>query len=226
MQHLLFLLACRKGCATYCLSFPSGPTAVAVYLRARWSLGVVQIRYIFAGEGSDQLCGRVACGLPINNVHFSVLPPHFKSTFEISEKEWVEMYCCYEDLPISFKQCMPMLLASLVYHKSWIAENLHPNHPFFHTYIWRGGILDELKNEVVLGYDVCQFTGERNKILTYLRRLNPISVQTETGLKATGIPGTVETLVQVNNVGESVQRTMVKIDESQQFITETIRGNC
>jgi hypothetical protein len=33
-------------------------SAVAVYLRAGWSLGNVQDRYIFSGAGSDQVVGR------------------------------------------------------------------------------------------------------------------------------------------------------------------------
>lgn len=41
-------------------------SAVQVYLRAGWSLGNVQDRYIFAGPGGDQLVGRAVCGLPID----------------------------------------------------------------------------------------------------------------------------------------------------------------
>jgi hypothetical protein len=105
-MHYLFV-AHRKGVVTYILSFPGGPSAIAAYLRARWSLGNVQHRYIFEGEGSDQLCGRTAVGLPLHSVDFTILPPHFPSTFVISQHQWEEMYAPYRRLPVGFKQCMP-----------------------------------------------------------------------------------------------------------------------
>jgi hypothetical protein len=65
----------RKGAVTHSLSFPGGPSVVAAYLRAGWSLGNVQQRYIFEGEGSDQFLGRVAAGLSLTEEAFTVLPP-------------------------------------------------------------------------------------------------------------------------------------------------------
>jgi len=56
---------------------PGGPTAIAIYLRAGWSLGNVQQRYILAGDGGDQVCGRAATGLKITDPSFAALPPHF-----------------------------------------------------------------------------------------------------------------------------------------------------
>ena len=66
----------RKGAASYLLGF-FFISAVNVYLRAGWSLGNVQDRYIFAGAGGDQIVGRAASGLPVNDLRFAVLPPHF-----------------------------------------------------------------------------------------------------------------------------------------------------
>ena len=54
-------------------------SAVNVYLRAGWSLGNVQDRYIFAGAGGDQIVGRAAAELPIKDMLFAVLPPHFSN---------------------------------------------------------------------------------------------------------------------------------------------------
>ncbi len=45
----------RKGAPTFALSMPGGPSPVSVFLRAGWSLGNVKDRYIFEGEGSDQV---------------------------------------------------------------------------------------------------------------------------------------------------------------------------
>ena len=47
----------RKGAASYCSGMMNGPSMVQVFLRAGWSLGNVQDRYLFAGAGGDQLTG-------------------------------------------------------------------------------------------------------------------------------------------------------------------------
>ena len=67
----------RKGIATFLSGTRGGPTAIAIYLRAGWSLGLVQSRYILEGEGGDQVCGRAATGLPLTDTSFANLPAHF-----------------------------------------------------------------------------------------------------------------------------------------------------
>lgn len=62
-------------------------SAVNVYLRAGWSLDNVQDRYIFAGAGGDQIVGRAASGLPITDLRFAVLPPHFST--EDLDTTWI-----------------------------------------------------------------------------------------------------------------------------------------
>jgi hypothetical protein len=74
----------RKGVASFVTSIPGGPTVISVYLRAGWSLGPVQSRYILEGEGGDQLCGRAATGLPVTDAIFSSLPPHFITTINVN----------------------------------------------------------------------------------------------------------------------------------------------
>ena len=44
----------RKGIVTYLSSNPDGPSPVNIFLRAGWSLGNVQSRYIFAGSGGHR----------------------------------------------------------------------------------------------------------------------------------------------------------------------------
>lgn len=53
----------RKGIATYAAGFIGGPSIIAIFLRAGWSLGQVHDRYLTYADGGDQFCGRVACGL-------------------------------------------------------------------------------------------------------------------------------------------------------------------
>lgn len=57
----------RKGVASFLSGMVSGPSPIAIYLRAGWSLGV-QKRYILEGGGGDQLAGRAATGIDINSV--------------------------------------------------------------------------------------------------------------------------------------------------------------
>jgi hypothetical protein len=55
----------RKGASSYCAGMISGPSTVQVFLRAGWSLGNVQDRYLFAGAGGDQLTGRSGIQSPL-----------------------------------------------------------------------------------------------------------------------------------------------------------------
>ncbi|KAH9076305.1 hypothetical protein Ae201684P_012791 [Aphanomyces euteiches] len=52
----------RKGVASELSNNPGCPTPVSVHLRAGWTLGPVQGRYIFSGSGGDQFVGRAAAG--------------------------------------------------------------------------------------------------------------------------------------------------------------------
>ncbi len=67
----------RKGIAQYLSGIAGGPSPIAIYLRAGWSLGSVQKRYIMEGQGGDQMCGRAATGLSMISREFATLPPHF-----------------------------------------------------------------------------------------------------------------------------------------------------
>lgn len=80
----------RKGVATFLSSMIGGPNPVSIFLRAGWSLGPVQSRYILEGEGSDQLCGRAAAGHSITDANFAILPPHFNLSDGpiLSEEQW------------------------------------------------------------------------------------------------------------------------------------------
>lgn len=91
----------RKGVASFVTSIPGGPSVIAVYLRAGWSLGPVQSRYILEGDGGDQLCGRAATGLPLSDPSFASLPPHFSDVCLI---EWSTVIPNFESFyPDNFK---------------------------------------------------------------------------------------------------------------------------
>ena len=76
------------------------------------------------GEGGDQLCGRAASGLPLKDVSFANLPPHFTDTGVciLTVDEWNEILPGYSTYyPLNYREVIPYLLASLVYHQPYLA---------------------------------------------------------------------------------------------------------
>jgi hypothetical protein len=148
----------RKGAATYCNGMVTGPNPVQIYLRAGWSLGDTQNRYLFSGAGGDQLTGRVVCGLPFNESSFALLPPHFNAV-GLDQIEWPAVLPLYARLPQKFKQALPYLLASILHHEQWLRTTLSAQHPLFSTYLFASGAVDALKVHVLVGCNRCPVTG-------------------------------------------------------------------
>ena len=159
----------RKGVATFLSGTPGGPTAIAIYLRAGWSLGPVQSRYILEGEGGDQMCGRAATGLPITDVTFANLPAHILTLESgLTTAVWDDILPGYTTYyPLNFREVVPYLLASLVYHRSYLLaiQDKHPQHPLFLQRVWTSGILERLQDKVGAGCN-----------------RNPVSTMTATGV--------------------------------------------
>jgi hypothetical protein len=169
----------RKGVTTYCSGFLGGPTVIAIFLRAGWTLGQVQDRYIGFSDGADQLCGRVACGLNFTNgEEFQVLPPCFIDNGHVlSPEEWEIVSPGYAQFPQAFKTVMPYLLASVVYHyDSFIMAkkddgtlaNISAHHPIFNSPLFRSGLVPRLKLQLL--------------------PLNTTGACSISGMKASGIP--------------------------------------
>lgn len=120
----------------------------------------MQQRYVFEGDGADQYCGRTAAGLPLYSTQFTVLPPHFDDAGLLSIEQLSELHVEYQQMTQSFKECMPFLLASLLFHEEWLEAHLHPSHPLFNTFLWKSSDLRaELKEHVVVGCFECPRTG-------------------------------------------------------------------
>ncbi|OQS03905.1 hypothetical protein THRCLA_21031 [Thraustotheca clavata] len=86
----------RKACSTYALGQVNEPNPVSVFL----GMEKLKDRYVHFGEGADQLCGRMVCGLPFNSRNFGALPPHFPNHIlsQLNDKFWDEIvpnYCYY-----------------------------------------------------------------------------------------------------------------------------------
>ncbi|KAF0709314.1 hypothetical protein AaE_012913 [Aphanomyces astaci] len=150
----------RKGVASTLSNTPGGPQAVSVWLRAGWSLGSVQGRYIFEGSGGDQFVGRAATGLDVNGVEFGSLPPHFGTTVVLSSTQWESILPGYAShYPESFRTAIPFLLASLVFHQKWLKSTLSPKHPLFMSAVWSSGLLPLLVAELHHGNIYCPACG-------------------------------------------------------------------
>jgi len=148
----------RKGAATFCTGMINGPSTVQVFMRAGWSLGNVQDRYLFAGAGGDQLTGRVLSGLPFNEPSFASLPPHFTAD-GLAQVSWPTVLPLYPRLPETFKRAVPYLLASICFHEQWLRSTLPDHHPLFNTHLFASGLLGTLKTYVIAGRSHCPLTG-------------------------------------------------------------------
>ena len=148
----------RKGAASYCAGMMNGPSTVQVFLRAGWSLGNVQDRYLFAGAGGDQLTGRVLSGLPFNDSAFASLPPHFDQE-GLRLIAWDSVLPVHSRLPHTFKQALPYLLASICYHERWLRSTLPAQHPLFSSHLFASGTVQSLQQHLLTGCNRCPFTG-------------------------------------------------------------------
>ena len=130
----------RKGIVTMCSGFIAGPSVIAIFIRAGWSLGNVRERYILGSGGGDYLCGRVASGLDFNSgSKFTSLPAHFANSAVLDVDDWLRIAPEYNKYPAGFQACLPYMLAAIVYHYDWLNQkneygqliNINSNHTFF-----------------------------------------------------------------------------------------------
>jgi hypothetical protein len=54
----------------------------------------------------------------------------------LTADEWQEILPEFGQYPESFRQVVPYLLASIVFHHKWLKDNLHENHPLFVSRVW------------------------------------------------------------------------------------------
>ena len=116
----------RKGASTFLCGLSIALSPIAVYLRAGWSLGPVQDRYIFAGAGGDQVVGRAVAGLPVHSSDFAMLPPHFtpEGMERLREIGIGRLVTNFANYPEGIKSAVPHFIASVVYHHDFLTEHL------------------------------------------------------------------------------------------------------
>ena len=151
----------RKGSATMCLGQVAGPSPCQVFIRMNHSLGDLRDRYIFQGEGGDQLCGRMVVGLPFGDVQFAVLPPHFTTSMaaRLTDEFWGSILQNYDDYPSGFRSVLPYLLASVLYHEDFLRATLPAGHSLFSCPVFaQNALYPELKAALLLGVGRCNDT--------------------------------------------------------------------
>ena len=201
----------RKGIATFLSGIPGGPTAIAIYLRAGWSLGPVTSRYIMEGGGGDELCGRAATGKSLHSASFADLPPHFdlsKGTV-LTDEEWEAILPGYATwYPLTFRPVLPFLLASLIYHRQWLESTLSKDHPLRSQRVWTNGIMARKAGEVFTG---CM----QNRT---------------TGLNATGVPPHLvlanEMVTMRGDIASLEERLSSRLDILPTTLTSEILEHC
>ena len=92
----------RKGAASYCAGMINGPSTVQVFLRAGWSLGNVQDRYLFAGAGGDQLIRTSVVGPAPSTTHPSPRCLHTSGKTDSIVSSGTRFYRCTGRLPETF----------------------------------------------------------------------------------------------------------------------------
>ena len=107
------------------------------------------------------MVGRMACGLPITNTDFALLPPRFwkpDGNDVLTADQWRLYVPGWDQLPACFKGTVPYLLASVVYHRTWLKENLSAQHPLFQSLFWKDRMPDQLAPFVLAGKFRCDKT--------------------------------------------------------------------
>ena len=212
----------RKGASSYvCGGTTMGPHIASVILRAGWSFGGVEDRYIRYERAGDQFVGRTVCGLDIMSSNFAILPPHFciDNLHPTKRRTIMEsLRVCFPSLHhrTNLLEALEMMLASVVYHTDFLQANLNDQHPLFLTPLFTNKIrglrcIDALRELLHFG----------NKCST---------------MTATGLPPHVNTWTMIEDLREDVQKINTDLNEKmvpvflegmENLLEEhgTIRGN-
>jgi hypothetical protein len=121
-------------------------------------------RYIFQGDGGDQVTGRLLSGLPYHGKEFATLPPHFdvNTLAHWTDTHWTAILPSYSSMPACFKQTLPYLLASVLYHEDWLFKTLPAQHPLRTSVLYTNPALyqqvQQLRSQVLVGESHCPIT--------------------------------------------------------------------
>lgn len=120
----------RKGSITFASSgSPDGPGFSAVCMRARWTLGTTQDKYVRFEKAGDQFVGRTVAGLPLDSAAFAVLPPHFGPACPALEAALEATFVPHLRAIPHLQPVLRHCLASMLYHAAWLLDVLPAESP-------------------------------------------------------------------------------------------------
>eukprot|EP00960_Hanusia_phi_P000133 3684-Hanusia_phi.AAC.5 len=194
------------------LAKEGGPSATSVYLRASWSLGTTQDRYITGGEGNDNFSRRILAGNNLKKESFDVLTPHFTKAAltKLHQTGYHRFIDGYDTFPDGFKRCIPVFLANILYHldtlKRWFpARHCLWGAPLFVAF---GSDtmqqLQDLKKEVILCHGHCE----------------------DCRMSCAGVPPDIENISQIRSLKESItglQQTNKENNDSLKELLSELR---
>ena len=118
-------------------------------LAGGWSLPGVQETYYHYEAAGDQHVGRTITGLPTMSELFAILPPFW--LISTDPEVQLALSIAFPGLPAHLRRVSEFLLASVVYHHSWLRETLPSSHPCFNNPLFMNkALLDSLSSKVVL----------------------------------------------------------------------------
>jgi hypothetical protein len=177
----------RKGSVSFLLSIIDGPNPCAVYIRANWSLGNTQDRYIMGGAGEDELIGRLLSFLNLYDKSFASLPPHFdkEGMKKLREIGYDNLVTGFSNYSPGYRRCIPYFIALVLYQLPTLKEWWPAGSP-----VWGARIFVKLSNEDIIFL--------RDHILLGSWRCE------ETGMCATGVPTCVKQLEEIRMLRQDI----------------------
>lgn len=193
----------RKGAATYCSSGSTAcPSAASVHLRAGWTMGGVQDKYIRYDAAGDQYVGRTVTGLPTCDPQFALLPPHFIDSDSPIDRLYISSVIgeVFGVLPSSMNAIAEFCLASVIYHRDFLFATLPRNHRLFSTSLFTNRQRLDLLSTCV----ACHLPKPKDS------------------LKSTGIPPHVSLMCSLHSFSSNLQELQVSIAESGKLTADTV----
>jgi hypothetical protein len=140
----------RKGGRSYAQGGTTGgPSTPSILMRGLWALEGMDKKYVRYEAAADQFIGRILAMLDINSPDFAALCPHFEV---VDDMVMSNMELCFPGAPKQLECVLLNCLASLVYHRQYLRNNLDKAHPLFKTVLFTQGIVDSLAGRVALAF--------------------------------------------------------------------------
>jgi hypothetical protein len=112
-------------------------------------MGNVKDRYLQHQAAGDQVCGCTVSRLDVNSEQFSVSPPHFVMKSDVvdgcdakSVDEAIDTV--FGSVPHTWKMLSWLLLASLIFHRSWLEDTVKKGSRLHGCVLFQCGVFDSV----------------------------------------------------------------------------------